>query len=424
MTIPSIVFILTLVTGVPIYFVLGLTSISYFWFTGVDAWTMLQRVFYGLNSFTVLAVPMFLLAGSLMDSGGTLKRLMSFALALVGHFRGGLAHMNIVVSMFFAGITGNATADVAALGPLEIKMMTDQGYNTDFSAAVTIGSATVGPIIPPSMPLVMYGMVANVSIGTLFMAGMIPGILMGLSLMVYVACIAIKEGYPQSGKFSFVRAAKCFWYALGPLSLPGVILGGIYSGYFTPTEAAAVACLIAFVLGKFVYKEIQWRDVPGILIKTGKNLSSAIVIFAIAWCFSYIITLENIPTRMATAIMAFTDSPTVMLVLINFGLLIVGCFMEGLSAILIIAPILVPTLTTLGVHPVHFGIVMAINITLGLLTPPFGLSLFIASAISGMPVLKIARKSFPFFFVLLAMLAVITFVPEITLILPRLMGKL
>lgn len=249
MTIPAIVFVATLLTGVPVYFVLGLTSLAYFWVTGVEAWTILQRVFLGLNTFTVLAVPMFLLAGSLMDSGGTLKRLMAFAQALVGHLKGGLAHVNIVVSMFFAGITGNATADVAALGPLEIAMMTDQGYETDFSAAVTVASASVGPIIPPSMPMVMYGMVANVSIGTLFMAGMVPGILMGLSLMALVVFVAKREKYPKSGAFSIKTTVTCFLNAIGPLGLPAIILGGIYTGWFTPTESAAVACLYAFVLG-------------------------------------------------------------------------------------------------------------------------------------------------------------------------------
>lgn len=424
MTIPAIVFFATLMTGVPVYFVLGLTSFAYFWMTDVPAWTILQRVFLGLNSFTVLAVPMFLLAGSLMDSGGTLKRLMNFAQSLVGHFKGGLAHVNVVVSMFFAGITGNATADIAALGPLEIAMMTDQGYETDFSAAVTVASASVGPIIPPSMPMVMYGMVANVSIGTLFMAGMIPGILLGLSLMALIVLIASREHYPQSGAFRFSAMMRHFVHALGPLGLPAIILGGIYTGWFTPTESAAIACLYAFVLGKFVYREIAWKDIPGILVKTGKNLSSACVIFSIASCFSYTIALEEIPTKMANAILAFTDNRIVLLILVNIALLIVGCFMEGLSIILITAPILVPTVIQMGVDPIHFGIIMAINTTLGLMTPPLGISLFIASSICRVPVLQIARKCVPFFLVLLFMLVLITYIPEITLFLPRLMGKM
>ena len=424
MTIPGIIFFLTLMTGVPVYFVLGLTSLAYFCAVDVPAWTVLQRVFLGLNSFTVLAVPMFLLAGSLMDSGGTLRRLMNFAQSLVGHFKGGLAHVNVVVSMFFAGITGNATADVAALGPLEIAMMTDQGYETDFSATVTVASASVGPIIPPSMPMVMYGMVANVSIGTLFMAGMIPGILMGLSLMVLIVLLASRERYPQSGGFQFSVMMKHFVRALGPLGLPAIILGGIYSGWFTPTEAAAIACLYAFVLGKFVYKEIDWGDLPRILINTGKSLSSACVIFSIASCFSYTIALENIPTRMANAILAFTDNPTILLIMVNIALLIVGCFMEGLSIILITAPILVPTVVQMGVDPVHFGIIMAINTTLGLMTPPLGISLFIASSICRVPVLQIARKCIPFFFVLLLVLAIVTYIPDIVLFLPRLMGRM
>lgn len=419
MILPGLVFVSTLLLGLPVFFVLGLACLTYFVTMGVDAWTILQRVFLGLNSFTVLAVPMFLLTGTLMDSGGTLRRLMNFAQAIVGHLKGGLAHVNIVVSMFFAGITGNATADVAALGPLEMAMMTDQGYEKDFAAAVTVSSACIGPVIPPSMPMVMYGMVANVSIGALFLAGMVPGILMGVSLMALVIVLARFENFPRAGAFSPRRALTTFVHAIGPMGLPIIILGGIYSGLYTVSESAAIACVYAFILGKFVYKEIAWSDVPKILVATGKSLSSACVIFSISSCFSYIIALENIPTKMANAILTFTDNKIVLLLLINVALLIVGCFMEGLSAILIIAPILVPTIRQMGIDPIHFGVVMAINMTLGLLTPPLGISLFIASSISNVPVLKIAKKAIPFFLVLLAVLALITYVPDISMFLPR-----
>ncbi|NQT60396.1 MAG: TRAP transporter large permease [Bacteroidetes bacterium] len=415
-----IVFIVLLLIGLPLYFVLGLSSLVYFLSADLPAWIILQRQFVGLNSFVMVAVPLFLLAGNLMDEGGTLTRIIRFSKVLVGRFRGGMAHVNILASMFFAGITGNAVADVAALGPLEIEMMDAQGYEKDFSAALTVASASIGPIIPPSVPIIMYGVVSNTSIGSLFAAGLIPGVLMGLSLMVLVGIIAHKKKFPTSEAYSFLEIVKEFFKAVGSLIMPILILVGIYTGFFTPTEAAAVACLYALFLGLFVYKEIKWRDLPRIFIKTGTSLGSVSTLFAIAACFTYLISLENVPVLISTFISGVTTNKIILLLLINLVLLLLGCFMEGISAILITTPLLLPIVIQIGVDPVHFGIIMIINLTLGLLTPPLGISLFVVSSIAKLPVTKVVKRVIPMFLVLLVILLIITFVPIISMALPNL----
>lgn len=415
-----IVFIVLLVIGLPLYFVLGLASLTYFLSAGQPAWIILQRQFVGLNSFVMLAVPLFLLAGNLMDEGGTLTRIIRFSKVLVGRFRGGIAHVNVLASMFFAGITGNAVADVAALGPIEIEMMDAQGYDKDFSAALTVASASIGPIIPPSVPVIMYGVVSNTSIGSLFAAGLIPGILMGAVLMILIGFIAHKKQFPTSEAYPFSVIVREFFKALGPMMMPLIILVGIYTGMFTPTEAAAVACLYGLILGIFVYKEITWKDLPRILIKTGTSLGSVSTLFAIAACFTYIISLENVPVMISTFITDLTTNKIAILLLINLILLLLGCFMEGISAILITSPLLLPIVMQVGIDPVHFGIIMIFNLTLGLLTPPLGISLFVVSTISGVPVMQVVRRVIPMFLVLFVLLLVTTFVPVISMWLPSL----
>ena len=414
-----IVFVASLLIGVPLYFVIGLACLAYFVSVDMPAWIILQRQFVSLNSFVMLAVPLFLLAGNLMDEGGTLKRIVRFSMVLVGRFRGGIAHVNVLASMFFSGITGNAVADVAALGPLEIRMMEAQGYKKDFSAALTVASASIGPIIPPSVPVIMYGVVANTSIGELFAAGLIPGIMMGLVLMALVGIIAHRRQFPTSEAFPLKTVIKEFLLALGPLMMPIIILAGIYSGFFTPTEAAAVACLYALFLGLFVYKELKFRDLPRILIKTATSLGSISTLFAIAGCFTYIISFENVPVLISSFITAITANKIVILLLINLILLILGCFMEGISAILITTPLLLPIAVQVGVDPVHFGIIMIINLTLGLLTPPMGISLFIISSIAKVPVTDVVRNVIPMLIVLIVLLLVITFVPGFAMALPN-----
>ena len=305
-----------------------------------------------------------------------------------------MAHINIVASMMFAGVTGSAVADVAALGPMEIEMMTEQGYDKDYATALTCASASIGPIIPPSLPLIMYGVVSGTSVGALLMAGLVPGILMGIVLMLQVCWYAKKYDFPTSEA---------------------------YSGFFTPTEAAGVACVVSFLLGMFVYKELKWKDMPGILVNTGKTLGSCSAIFAMASCFSYMITFENVPRMISELLIGLTDNKYLLLLLVNIALLIIGCFMEGISSILITAPMILPTLTAVGVDPVHLGVIMALNTTLGLLTPPLGLSLFMANTVTKIPVMQIARKAMPMFILLVLTLFLITYCPAIVTFLPELM---
>ncbi len=422
MTAFFIVLVVLLFLGVPIYFVLGGACVAFFIENQLPVWTVLQRQFVGLNSFVMMAVPLFILCGNLMDGGGTLKRIVRFAKVCVGRFKGGIAHVNVLASLLFAGVTGSAVADVAALGPLEIEMMTEAGYDKEFSTALTCASASIGPIIPPSLPLIMFGVVTGTSVGNLLMAGILPGILMGAVLMATVAYYAHKENFPTSEAFPFSTIVKEFFSAIGPILLPVIVLVGIYSGFFTPTEAAGIACLWAFVIGMFVYKELKWSDLPEIFKKTARTMGSCTGLFAIASCFSYVITYENIPSMVSRMLIGVTTNKFLMLLLVNLLLLVIGCFMEGISAILITAPLFVPVLGQLGVDPIQIGVLMAINTTLGLLTPPLGLSLFMASSITGIPVLRLAKRTLPMFLVLVLYLFLITYVPQITLWVPRLMA--
>jgi tripartite ATP-independent transporter DctM subunit len=414
-------FTVLLLVGVPIIFALAGASVVYFIANDIPPWTIIQRQFSGLNSFIQVAVPLFILAGNLMDAGGSLERIVRFAKVTVGRFKGGMAHVNVMGSMMFAGVTGSAVADVAALGPLEIQMMTDNGYDKKYATALTCASASVGPIIPPSLPMVMYGVVSGTSVGSLLLAGLFPGIILGSALMIQVAYYAHKYNFPVSDHYSFKEVIKSFFPALGSMSIVIIVLGGIYTGFFTPTEAAGFACLVAFILGKFVYKKLRWRDIPVVLIRTVRVVGTCSAIFAVASCFSYVIALENVPKIFADFLLGISVNKYVMLLLVNIVVLFVGCFMEGLSIILIITPLILPMLLSLGIDPVHIGVILAVNTTLGLLTPPLGLSLFIASSITEIPVLAIARKAMPMFIVLAAMLLVLTFVPQISLVLPDMM---
>jgi len=412
-------FVLLLLMGVPILFVLGWVCYIYFLGNGMPPLMIMQRMFVGLDEFVILAVPMFILAGKLMSAGGTLGRLIKFSRVLVGHLRGGLAHVNVVASMFFAGITGAATADVSALGPLEIEMMTRGGYKKDFATAVTISSSIIGPIIPPSLPLVVYGVVASTSIGGLFLAGIIPGIIMGLGLMILIYFMAVKLDIPKSPRAGIKVIAVSFVEALGPIGLPVMILIGIYGGFFTPTEAAASASLYAFILGKFVYKELKWKDIPGVLLHSGLITAASLSILSMSNVLSWVFSVELLPVKLAGFLTSVTENKFLLLLMINFGLLALGCVMETLASIMITAPIFLPIIIQLGMDPIQFGIILAINLTLGLLTPPLGLNLFIASAITGLKVDRIAYVTLPFLVVLFLVVLLVTYIPALSLFLPR-----
>jgi len=416
------VFIIALVVGVPIVFVLGLSCLTYFLVKGMSVVMIVQRMFVGLDVFVIMAIPFFILAGKLMLAGGTMTPLIEFAKALVGHLRGGVAQVSVVASMLFGGVTGAATAAIAALGPLELKMMKDSGYKKEFAAAVVTSAACVSPVIPPSLNMIIYAVVASVSIGHMFIAAVIPGILLGLAMMTMVWFYAKKHGLPTTRKCDRRRLFQALLRALGPLGLPFLILGGIYSGIFTPTEAAALACLYAFILGKFIYKKLTWKGITDILFETGCITAGILAIISISACFSWIIAIERVPETCATILLSISKNPYVLLLLINIVLLMLGCFMEGIAAILITAPIFVPIVTSLGIDPIHFGVIMSINLTLGLLTPPLGLSLFVTSAISGLPIESIAWSALPFFILGVLVLLLLTMVPPLVLFLPQILG--
>ena len=416
-------FIVLLLMGIPILFVLAVVAYIYFLHADMEPLMIMQRMFVGLDQFVIMAVPMFILAGNLMAAGGTLHRLIRFAKVLVGHMRGGLAHVNVVASMFFAGITGAATADVSALGPLEIELMTRGGYRKDFATAVTISSSVIGPIIPPSLPLVVYGVVASASIGGLFLAGIIPGLLMGVSLMVLIYFMSFRLNVEQTPRPTIRELLDAFLKALGPLGLPLIIIVGIYAGIFTPTEAAAVASLYAFVLGKFVYRELKWKDVPDVLLKSAIITAASLSILAMSNVMSWVFSVELIPVKLATFLTSITESKFLLLLMINIGLLLLGCVMETLASIIITAPIFLPMIIQLGMDPIQFGVIVSINLTLGLLTPPLGLNLFIASAITRLKVDRIAYVTLPFLAVLVAVVLLVTYIPDLSMFLPRvLMG--
>lgn len=416
-----LLFVVFLLMGMPIFFIMCAICLVYFVSMDMAPLMIMQRMFVGLDQFVIMAVPMFILTGKLMADGGTLNRLIHFAKVSVGHLRGGLAHVNVVASMFFAGMTGAATADVAALGPLEIEMMTRGGYKKDFATAVTISSSTIGPIIPPSLPLVVYGVVASTSIGGLFLAGIIPGIIMGLALMILIFFYSLKQKIEPSKRASVKEYFVSLFYALGPLGLPLFIIIGIYAGIFTPTEAAALAALYAFILGKFIYKELKWESLPKIFFDSAIITAASLSILAMSNVLSWVFAVELIPVKMATFLTSITTSKFLLLLMINVGLLALGCVMETLSSIMITAPIFLPIILQLGMNPIQFGVIISINLTLGLLTPPLGLNLFIASSITGLKVDRIAYANLPFLALLFGIVLLITYVPEISMFLPRLL---
>ncbi|MEQ8431894.1 MAG: TRAP transporter large permease [Roseovarius sp.] len=419
----AVTFFLTLLIGLPIYAVMGASVVVYFIFSGVNPVTIPHRAFAGIDVFVLMAVPFFMLAGNLMNAGGTTRRLVALAEAMVGWVRGGLAHVNIVVSMLFAGISGSAAADTAAVGSIMIKSMRERGYPTEFATSVTISSSLIGPIIPPSIILIVYAVVAGVSVNALFLAGIVPGILLGVAQMLLVAVYAWRYGFGERGRFSIIAFLRAFLDGLVPLGMPVIILGGIFSGFFTPTEAAAVACLYALVVGMVIYREIRFRDLPGIVLQSARTTGSALVIVAIAAPLSWILTKEQVPATVTTAIQSVSDNPIVILLLINLMLLVLGAFMEMIGALMILVPILLPVVTGLGVDPVHFGIIVAINLTIGMITPPVGISLFIGATIAKISPERLALSNMPFLLVSILVLLIITFVPGLVMVLPDLYGR-
>jgi len=410
--------------GVPIAISMGLASALAIWYDGGTPLIVLaQRSFTSIDSFPLMAIPFFVLAGTIMEFGGISRRLVAFANALTGHYSGGLAIVTVVTSMFFAAISGSSAATTAALGSILIPAMISRGYHRNFAGAVQSVSGELGVIIPPSIPLILYGVATETSIGDLFMAGLIPGLLIGLSLMITVFVIAKKRGYAKETAKSGAELWKAFKDAFFALLMPIIILGGIYGGIFTPTEAAGVAVAYSFLVGVLAYREIKLKHIYDILRLSSITTAIIMFILASAGLFGWILMREGIPQLVAQFFVSISDNPVVFLLLINLFLLVVGMFMETNASIIILAPLLVPVAVQLGVDPVHFGIIMIVNLALGMCTPPLGINLFISAQIAKIRLEDITKGMIPFYFVLIAVLMLITFVPEIAMWLPNWLSK-
>ncbi len=386
---------------------------------------LLQRLFNGMNSFPLMALPFFILAGELMNRGGITVSLVKFSQALIGHVRGGLAQVNILASILFAGLSGSAVADTSALGSMLIPAMEKNGYTRRFAAAVTAASSVIGPIIPPSGIMILYAFIMNVSVAGLFAAGIVPGLMVGLGLMILTSYLAKVRNYPVAGRRATWRErGSAFKTSFWPLLTPVIMLGGILGGIFTPTEAAAVAAGYALILGMFFMHTIKLRELPKLFTDAALQSGVILLLVGAAVSFASIVSLTGTPKMLTEIVLSISDNVYVLLFLVNILLFIVGMFLDAGPAILILGPILAPTMINLGVEPLHFAIVMCVNVTVGLATPPMGLILFVASSLSREPIEKIALEMIPFLAIEVAVIFLITFLPALSLTVPRLLGFL
>ena len=459
----KIYFLLFLTGGVPVAIAMAGASLVYVALSGnLPPFVVVHRMVSGIDSFPLLAVPFFILAGNLMNNAGITTRIYNFALALVGWLKGGLGHVNVLGSVIFAGMSGTAIADAAGLGTIEIKAMKEHGYSTEFAVGVTAASATLGPIIPPSLPFVIYGMMANVSVGALFLAGILPGALLAVLMMLTVAWFAHKNGWGGDVKFSSTRLFKALaelavvigwplllWLAvtrlgapaqlavfvglgslfvldrlfrfeaLLPIMTPVLLIGGMTTGLFTPTEGAIAACVWAMILGFAWYRTLSWRMFVKVCLDTVETTSTVLFIVAAASIFGWMLTATGVTADIAAWVLAFTKEAWVFLLLANLLMLFVGCFLEPTAAITILVPILLPIVAQLGIDPVHFGLVMVLNLMIGLLHPPMGLVLFVLARVAGLSFERTTMAILPWLAPLLLSLAVITYVPRLVLWLPK-----
>lgn len=408
--------------GVPIFAAIGLTAAGTFVLLGDAAILplMAQRMYVSTTGFTLLAIPFFILAGNLMNFGGITQRVFDFARAMVGYVRGGLGYCNVIACMIFSGMSGAAVAEAAGLGVVEIKAMTENGYDREFSAALTAAGSTIGPVIPPSIPFVIYGSMTGVSIIKLFIAGFIPGILMGLSMMVAVYFIAKKRNYPIDSWPSWRRLWASFRGAILALMMPIIIIGGILSGVFTPTEAAVVATIYAFIVGGLIYRQFGLKDVPAIVWESVKQSVRVLFIISTAGFFSWLMIHQSIPEKVILAMTSVTDSSWGIMAMIIFILLVLGCFMEGIAVLVITIPVFMPLIERFHIDPVQFGVVMILCSMIGLLTPPVGMCLYAVSGISGVPIGRLSKELWPYLLGIFLVTLLIAYVPEVGLWLPNL----
>jgi C4-dicarboxylate transporter DctM subunit len=408
--------------GFPIAYSIALSTIVYVLFntSGISGLALVQRTVVGADSFIFLAVPCFMLAGELMNAGGVTKRLIVFAQAIIGNVRGGLSYVVVVVNMIMAGVSGSSVADASAIGTIMIPAMEKQGYSKPFACAVNAVAATIGPIIPPSIGFIIYAGITNVSVGKLFLAGAIPGFIMGLLLMVVCYFVAVKKGLPRSGKTSFDLLLKSTKESIFAIVMPVMILGGILGGIVTPTEAAVVAVLYALFVGIFIYKELKISDLINIFARSANLAASMVFIVCVANAFGWILTFEGVPNMLIELFSSVADKPWIFLFFINIALLILGCFMEVTSILIIVTPLLIGVLNSLHIDLVYFGVVMQLNLMIGQMSPPVGMLLFVISSIGRVSIHELVKASFPFLLALLIALILITIFPKISLFLPGL----
>ena len=419
------IFLLFLMIGLPVFFGLLAAPGLLLWLNGQprDLALLYRNVYNGMDSFPLMAIPFFMLAGVLMNRGGITARLIEFSQAIMGHFRGGLAHVNILSSMLFAGLSGSAVADTSAIGSMLIPAMVKNGYTRKFSAAITAASSVIGPIIPPSGIMIIYSYVMGESVAALFLAGIIPGILVGLGLMLMTWVMAQRYDFPVATiRSTWSERGNASIKAFFPLLTPVIILGGILGGIFTPTEASAVAVAYALIVSLFILKSMTVRDLPKVLTEAAMVSSVVLLLVGAAMAFKTVVSLSHAPEILAAWILSLSDNPLILLFLINLLLFVVGMFLDAGPAIIILAPILGPIFINLGVHPVHFAIIMSVNLTVGLATPPMGLVLFVASSVSGERIESISKAILPFLAVEVVVIFMITYIPAVSLAIPRYFG--
>ena len=419
------IFIIFLMIGLPVFFGLLAAPGLLLWLNGQprDLALLYRNVYNGMDSFPLMAIPFFMLAGVLMNRGGITSRLVEFSQAIMGHFRGGLAHVNILSSMLFAGLSGSAVADTSAIGSMLVPAMVKNGYTRKFSAAITAASSVIGPIIPPSGIMIIYSYVMGESVAALFLAGIIPGILVGLGLMLMTWVMAQRYDFPVATKrATWSERGNASIKAFFPLLTPLIILGGILGGIFTPTEASAVAVAYALIVSLFILKSMTVRDLPKVLTEAAMVSSVVLLLVGAAMAFKTVVSLSHAPEILAAWILGLSDNPLILLFLINLLLSGGGMFLDARAAIIILAPILGPIFINLGVHPVHFAIIMSVNLTVGLATPPMGLVLFVASSVSGERIESISKAILPFLIVEVVVIFMITYIPAVSLAIPRYFG--
>jgi len=414
-------FLALFVAGFPVVLAIGIPSLIYIILNDLPLEFVAQRTLYAMDSFPLIAVPVFLFVGSLMNSAGISKYIYKFADTAVGRLPGGLAQVNIFGSLVFAGMSGSALADIGGIGRIEIDAMKSKGFNPSFAAAVTSASAIVGPIFPPSIPLIIYGTVTGVSVVQLLLGGIIPGILCVLSLMVMTAWLAVKRGYPRAERWpTRHEVVRDMMPAVPALLAPIILIGGMLAGFFTPTEIAAVTVAYTLFISIFFYKELTWAGILDASAETLRSSAGILLIVAVAAIFGWILSVEQVPQIMTQAMLSISTHPYVLLFLVNILLLIVGMFLDSTTAILVIAPIIAKPLAAAGVDPVHLGMVVIFNLMIGLLTPPMGLALYLVSDIAKVKMKEVLREMVPFYFPLIITLLLLTYVPELTVWLPRL----